>query len=301
MVRFEYHIRRHKIAAAVVSVLQLMVVCGLLFPTPVSAELAELSDSELDNVTGRQGLSEFTIEDNTARIFFDMHIETYMEVDSLKLGYYDKTEAGGDFTTAKWDSAGNKTIDDNYAYVREYGNPTSNLYSGFQGDGVNQNDIDWDINWENMQLGKSETEPLIINGLIMKVEFDDINSSNKKLQKVVFGTNDMQGELTADMYRTTGMINPLTTTDSQARALGDVNPANGNPFLLKRDSFMANWNQQVYNASDHDTGFWITLNFGTGPDGETDHVGWEIISGYDERALDFSYQTGIDNVDLSGY
>jgi len=57
----------------------------------------------------------------------------------------------------------------------------------------------------------------------------------------------------------------------------------------------------VLNPSDNDTGLWMIMNFGTGPDGETDHVGWEIVAGYDERALNFSYKNGIENIDLSGY
>ena len=36
------------------------------------AEMKMMSDGELDEVTARQSLSEFTIEDNTARIFCDI-------------------------------------------------------------------------------------------------------------------------------------------------------------------------------------------------------------------------------------
>jgi len=111
----------------------------------------------------------------------------------------------------------------------------------------------------------------------------------------------MQGQLSAEMLRTTGMVNPMTTVDSQARALGSATPADGNPILMKRDGFNRNWDDYVLNAGDHDTGFWVILNFESGPDGETDHIGWEIISGYDERAINFSYQDGIENIDLSGY
>ncbi len=288
-----------------IGVLVVAVLAPFFIISPAVAELSPLNDMEMDNITGRQGFSEFTIEGNTARIFFDMHIETYMEVDSLKLGYYQKSDAGvgttGDLSTAKWSALGTKSYNNNYAYVREFGASGPNLFEGPQGDGQNMNTYDWDINWENVKLGKSKDEPLIINGLVMQVEFDDINAANKKLKRLVVGTNDMQGQLSADMLRTTGMVNTMTTTDSQARALGSTNPANSNPLLLKRDGFNSNWNNYVLNAGDHDTGFWIILNFGNGPNGETDHIGWEVISGYDERAINFSYKDGIEHVDLSGY
>lgn len=288
------------LVSAAVALLLLVFSPGMLF-----AELQSLSDSEMDDITGRQGFSEFTIQDNTARIFFDMHIETYMEIDSLKLGYYEKSDSGpgttGDLSTTKYSANGAYQTNSNYNYVREFGLSGSNLYEGKQGDGVNQNNYDWDVNWENVTLGKSESEPLIINGLILQVEFDDINAKNKKLKRVVFGTNDLQGQYSAEMKRTTGMFNPLTTTDTQARSLGSTTPSDGNPFLMKRDSFNRNWDTYVQNASDNDTGFWIILNFGTGPDGEEDHIGWEVVAGYDERAVNFSYKDGIQNVDLSGY
>ncbi|MFZ5572852.1 MAG: hypothetical protein ACOZF0_20835 [Thermodesulfobacteriota bacterium] len=296
---------RHRLSGFRKTGIVTFAILSLLVAAPVSAELSPLSDTEMDTITGRQGLSEFTIEGNTARIFFDIHVETYMEVDSLKLGYYQKSDAGvgttGDLNTAKWSALGTKSYNNNYAYVREFGSSGPNLFEGLQGDGQNMNTHDWDINWENVKLGKSKTEPLIINGLIMQVEFDDINATDKKLKRVVMGTNDMQGQLSADMLRTTGLINPMTTTDSQARALASTNPADGNPLLLKRDSLGSNWDNYVLNAGDHDTGFWVILNFGSGPSGETDHIGWEIISGYDERAVNFSYKDGIENVDLSGY
>jgi len=253
-----------------------------------------MSDNELDEISARQSLSEFTIEDNTVRLFCDIHIETYLEVDSIKAGYYKKSDNGigttGNLMTSKFGAAPDNT----YASLGPY--------QGLQGTGQNMNTHDWDINWENVQIGKSETEPIIINGVIMKVEFDDIDSPNKKVKRLIMGTNDMQGVLSADMLRTTGMVNPLLSDDATLRAQGSTNPELGNPILLKRDSFLTNWDDKlVFNASDNDTGFWWIFTLGTGPNGETDHIGWEIVAGYDERAIDFSYSNGIDDLDLSGY
>jgi len=287
----------------IISLFVLLITCFLMRPSPALAELSAMEDTDLDDVTGQAGLSEFTIDGNTARFFFDIHVETYTEIDSLKLGYSPKTDTGikdnnytfgtGDsLTTTKYDTSGS-TTDNNYASY--YG------ITGPQGTGQNQNFYDWDINWENVQLGASEEQPMFINGVIFKVEFDDITSSNKKIKRIVFGTNDMQGYMRADMNRTTGMVNPMTSADATLHAMGTSNPEDTNPILLKRDGLLSGYPDFILNAEDNDTGFWMILNFGTGPNGETDHIGWEVVMGYDERALDFSYTTGIDNLDLSGY
>ncbi len=271
----------------------------LFIPQYALSEMAAIGDAELDNITGQVGFSEFTIDANTVRVFFDIHVETYTEIDSLKLGYYPRTDtgvhvagAGDTLTTTKYD-AGVGTTDNNYA--------TYNGLTGPQGAGQNQNFYDYDINWENVQLGASPDNPLIINGVILKVEFDDIDNPNKKIKKIVFGTNDMQGYVKADMKRTTGMINPMISADPTLHAMGTSDPTLSKPILLKRDPFLSNYQDYIFNAEDNDTGFWMILNFGSGPNGETDHIGWEIVAGYDERALNFSYTTGIDNLNLSGY
>ncbi len=275
----------------------------LFMPQYALPEMAAIGDAELDNITGQVGFSEFTIDANTVRVFFDIHVETYTEIDSLKLGYYPKTDTGvkntsyefglGDSLTTTKYNAGVGVTDNNYA--------TYNGLTGPQGTGQNQNFYDYDINWENVQLGASPDNPLVINGVIFKVEFDDIDSPNKKIKKIVFGTNDMQGYVKADMKRTTGMINPMISADPTLHAMGTSDPTLSKPILLKRDPFLSNYQDYIFNAEDNDTGFWMILNFGSGPNGETDHIGWEIVAGYDERALNFSYTTGIDNLDLSGY
>jgi hypothetical protein len=276
----------------------------LLLPTHQAfSKLSSIEDSDLDTITGQAGFSEFTIDENTVRVFFDIHVETYTEIDSLKLGYYPKTDTGvkdtsyvfgtGDSLTTTKYNGGVGVTDNNYA--------SYNGLTGPQGTGQNQNFYDYDVNWENVQLGASPDHPLIINGVIFKVEFDDINSPNKKVKKVVFGTNDMQGYVKADMLRTTGMINPMISADPTLHAMGSSDPTASKPILLQRDPFLSNYQDYIFNAEDNDTGFWMILTFGSGPNGETDHVGWEIVAGYDERALDFSYTTGIDNLDLSGY
>lgn len=58
-------------------------------PSDAGAEMERLNKAELSAVTGAGGV-DFSIIGNTARVYFDMHMETYAEIDSLKLGYYQR-------------------------------------------------------------------------------------------------------------------------------------------------------------------------------------------------------------------
>jgi hypothetical protein len=69
-----------------VAALMLLMTVGL---TQARAELKPLNQAELKAVTGG-GAVDFSIIGDTARIYFDVHIETYAEIDSVKLGYYER-------------------------------------------------------------------------------------------------------------------------------------------------------------------------------------------------------------------
>ncbi len=56
--------------------------------TPAHAWMFEMADEELGEVTG-EGFSSFTLEGDVARAYFDITVNTYTEIDSLKMGYYD--------------------------------------------------------------------------------------------------------------------------------------------------------------------------------------------------------------------
>ena len=60
------------------------------------AGMAPMSDSELSEITGA-GFSQFTLTDGIARAWFNITTETFTEIESLKLGYYD------DGSTTGWD------------------------------------------------------------------------------------------------------------------------------------------------------------------------------------------------------
>jgi hypothetical protein len=60
----------------------------ILLPMVSQAEMAVMTDSELDEVTGH-GFSEFTLVDGVALAKFNVLAETFTEIDSMKLAYYD--------------------------------------------------------------------------------------------------------------------------------------------------------------------------------------------------------------------
>ncbi|MCF8025071.1 MAG: hypothetical protein K9K82_06245 [Desulfobacteraceae bacterium] len=53
------------------------------------AELVQMSNSEMAKIRGH-GATNLYIEENTVRLFLDIHMETYGEIDSAKAAYYEK-------------------------------------------------------------------------------------------------------------------------------------------------------------------------------------------------------------------
>jgi hypothetical protein len=66
------------------------------------------------------------------------------------------------------------------------------------------NELGWDQKWNNISIGNSIEDPLVIDGLLFIAEFNDISSSNRELQRVVIGSNRLQGSITADFASFSG-------------------------------------------------------------------------------------------------
>lgn len=72
---------------------------GLLcLPTPLPAQMVRLEDDELAAITGH-GFSSFSVTQENgldiARMNLDIRASTYTEIDSLKMGYYDRGAGSG--------------------------------------------------------------------------------------------------------------------------------------------------------------------------------------------------------------
>ncbi len=191
----------------------------LLLPGISTGELRKMNDRELSAISAR-GVTNLYIEENTVRLFLDVHSETYGEIDSLKAGYYEKSLS--DSTT--------------------YG---------------------WDMNWKDLTLGQSYESPLVIDGLILRVEFDDITSQNKQLKSITMGTNNMAGRITGDFASTTGAIHPNVLSPS---------PTN-DPIIMNRD-------ETLQGPLTVNGGFFLKLNL----DSTDSERGIRTIIGYPETS-----------------
>lgn len=388
---------------------------------PVLAELAALTPSEMKAATGSGGV-DFSIVGNTARIYLDTRIETYAEIDSIKLGYYERHN----FRTLKFlamddhkvefmaDSSGNNTrfiywpyingqngnvpwkpfgpggptwgnvaptpgisygdgafmtgfpaplvldrgtslgtfnsyvytepgtitnhyipycADSNYMtnfnstsdpkYVEglqgannyrgslylasQVDPPVIDYFSDYQN--PNQNVHDWDINMENVRLGMDSTHPMVIDGLVIRLKYDDITSPTKKLTDIMIGTNCMEGVFSADIYRMTGFLNPKLPASARNDLLENL----GNftqvfnyapvPVYVVRDSFLylidkykfeyfdpepgldeTIYNPVPYNPTNNNTHTGAFLRIGLDPNSPT--FGFSMVMGYNEIIAD---------------
>lgn len=59
------------------------------------AELKAMTDKEMRSETAQAGLASFSQSDNTVRMFMDIHLETWTEIDSAKIGYYSRDSVPG--------------------------------------------------------------------------------------------------------------------------------------------------------------------------------------------------------------
>ena len=377
-----------------VSLLVVFFVWGVLPPNLWALEL--LDDDSLACVDAQAGPITVSVEQNTnmVRLFFDTYIETYIEADNIRLGYYYKDKE--DLVTRKgmnpgvpfgtgadprliWnqnnanpDSDGHKTFRVNYQaykhngskggktdprYAMEYvlenghGQTTEfvpwtddDLYmakyksskgnkmwvDGAIGDNYayfcfskrsyqNRNYLDWDVNLNNVRLGGSPDNPAKINGLVVRLKYNDLSASNPRLTDIIIGTNDIQGDLMLDFVRATGFFSPKNAYRSRRTTLQNgyngiaetdlgqefnITPV---PVVLQRDpmltlvdhfyfgrdyrdptgtAFMTANPDNPTNSNTH-SGVFLRI----GLDRSSPHFGFNLVTGYNEMvASAFEYR-----------
>lgn len=102
----------------------LFFLCLIYKPGNVSAELTALSKTEMKEATGQQGMTNYSVEGNIARLFVDVHIETAGTIDSIKTGHY----SGGwdnDFTGVTIGSDANPVTVDGMVFIADFDNINS--------------------------------------------------------------------------------------------------------------------------------------------------------------------------------
>lgn len=310
-------------------VLSIMFFCGLfltVFADKSHSGIQVMNDEELaktDAQYSRITLESFYTENDTVRIFLDLHLEVYGTIDSVKAGYYYRSSSemqtnmagigpsgfegfydvqdynnGANFNFAKVTSDYNTMAPQGSDTIEPWGN------GGFDEGNAqgtltpNCNYYDWDIWMDNIRLGESPDKPLYMNGQIIRLEFDGNLTStadgSDQLRRIIVGTNDQEGNFYANMQRYTGIVNPMLLAHTAGRSLGVADPYHYTPGTMQmiRDTYIQCFGINVFNVEDRDTGFWMIVNF-TG-----NNVGYEMICGLPENAIDFSYTEGLKSIPL---
>ena len=202
-----------------------MIVFGfIVFPSIASAQLKAMDENSLKSSIAQAGLTTFTMSNNTAQLFLDIHIETYTTINNFSAGYH-------------------------------LLNPTDPAKG-------------WDNQWNTIKLGNSTSDPLIIDGLMLVADFDSTNPT--KLQRVVFGSNYLNGTLSANMTSYTGCYNPGLiaggTYDTTPVAVADRSNLGPTSFNF------------ASNATQNMGLFFIMDMSGSKPS-------FQVVSGYDSKTL----------------
>jgi hypothetical protein len=204
---------------------QLFISC-FLFVSASQAELKSLSPDELKSSTAQAGLVDFSINNTTARIFLDIHIETQATIESLSAGWYEKDVGAG---------------------------PTSG----------------WDQKWNGVTLGNS-TESLSIDGLVFRADFDDLSAPDPVLQRIVVGSNRLQGNLAAEFASFSGIYNDILTGGAGSPVSGLSRTSLGNVTF--------NFNSNAVPDSDSRGLFFILNTSGS-------NIGIQVVAGYNEHNI----------------
>lgn len=198
------------------------------------ADLSLMTKADMKAMTGQAGFADFSITGDTARIFLDIHLETWTDISSFKAGYYEKNGSSG-----------------------------------------------WDQDWTEVQIG-SESEVFEIDGVVLMADFSDgIGTSSQRLQRIIFGTNRAQGDITARMNAYTGVYNDALTGGTGTPVYLDRETVSGttadSSTTFKFDSNI---------SETQDMGLYFILSL------EGEHPGIQVVSGYDEGTIKNSFNQG---------
>jgi hypothetical protein len=86
----------------------------------------------------------------------------------------------------------------------------------------------------------------------------------------------------------------MLLASTSGRSAGSVDPYQWTPgsMQLIRDSYLQCFGINIANVEDRDTGMWLIINF-TG-----NNILYEMIAGFPENAIDFSYTQGLKDIPL---
>ncbi len=294
------------------------------------ATIELMTDDELTKVDAQiseMQLVNHNTTNDTVRIFLDIHNEIYGTVDSVRVGYYykessqlattpiqiglsgfegyyhgiDTVNNGANFQFFKILSDFNTMAPSNGATLKPWGNGSFDSQRPEITATKNINNFDWDLWVDQIQLGESPDKPQYMNGLIIRMEFDSDLTVNKspKLQRLIIGTNDQQGNMYYNPHRITAAMNGLLLSNSTNRSAGAMDPykSTAATVMVQRDPLVQCFGPTIQNVEDRDTGLFLIIDF------MDDHLGFSLVVGSPENAIDFNYtltdgQVGYQGIDL---
>ena len=94
----------------------------------------------------------------------------------------------------------------------------------------------WDQDWENVTIGSSSSDPLVVSGITMQFAFDNMADGDaRQLVTYSIGSYDVSGEITADMNSFSDTVDSTSSAVTRAN-LGTTTLSFANePFFLSID------------------------------------------------------------------
>ncbi len=204
----------------------LVLVACLGFVGATYAELKPMNADEMKTATAQAGFTDFSLNHNTARLFLDIHIETYATIEKFTAGNYNNGS---------------------------------------------------DQAWNTVKLGQNDENLLSIDGLVFMADFeegsleDPNNNPNPKLERIVVGSNRLQGQLSAMITNFTGIYSSALTgggSPDTIRAIrGDLSNGGVDRTTFNFDSTSVN------------RGLFLVLNVDSG------NPGVQIVAGFNENSI----------------
>lgn len=241
-------------------------------------QLQDVQGGEILNIDiSDPGYYNSSADVTVVRFSSDIYIENYGEFSELRLGNYERAEgelgpmlaADSDYVLAytqdrDWPKHGNqgsygtfggstawpfgqhvnlravvgRELDDctfcgspQWDYVtsayRNFGSSDGPAYS------------QWDINWEGLQMGLSEDNPMRLYGIVLRAEFSDFGGPGQELRRLIIGSNKLYGygKASRPMVTSAWLNSQLTNIpDDVVNTLGADNI--DAIFQMQRDMFL---------------------------------------------------------------
>jgi len=127
----------------------------------------------------------------------------------------------------------------------------------------------WDQNWTNLSFGDSSND-FVIDGFIIKADFDNLSSTNPNLKRLIIGTNRVNGTFTGTFNSFSGAYDPSLTADTSD---------DGNDKTIYSRQNLGD-KTFTFDSSVSNKGFFLILS----PNAA--HSGIQSVLGYTESSID---------------